>query len=131
MSHPPPGVRRWFVSRYKHRNGLLALLLSFPLAYGLKLLLLLCRAWTAYVVSPTSSGILRALGTGAGVYVQNLLPVIIAMIVGVLLWPKLGPVWARFVTRSTRRWRPLDAQLAFWCAALIILGYLVLYALLG
>jgi hypothetical protein len=106
-------------------------LLIFPLAYGLKLLLLLGWAGTVFTISPPVAGTAQTLRQMAGVYVHALLPVALGMVALLSLWPILGDAWTRIVLRDAAGYRPVDT-LALLCSAVTVAGgYALLYVLMG
>ncbi len=129
ISHPPTGLRRWLVQRHPRRAALVILLLSFPLAYGLKLLLLLGWAGTVFAVSPPSAGAAQTLREMSGLYVRNLLPVALGMVGLLSLWPVLGGFWTRVVAPDAAGGcRPVDTPAALVSALAIAGGYVLLRA---
>ncbi len=101
MSHPPHKLRRWMTLWSDGITGLAFLLLLFPLAYIIKLLMLLGWATTGHLmITSEIEDIVRALGSNINVYLEGIAPVWISMAVLLLLWPMISRYWEWLFCRN-------------------------------
>ena len=106
MSHPPVGLRAWFIRHYPRRVGLLGLLWLFPLAYVGRLLLLLGRATTVLVGMP-GVNVASVLAANVQVYFRTVAPIWLGAVALLLVWPVLAVGWERWSCGAwgTLSWR--------------------------
>ena len=73
--------------------GLVLLLLLFPLTYLIKLVLVLGRAIAVYVMYKPVSQMIPALMKNTGIYIKGITAIWMAMIMLILLWPRIVKYW--------------------------------------
>ena len=93
MSHPPNELRRWFAFQSNKSTGFVLLLLLFPLTYIIKLVLVLGRAIAVYVMYKPVSQMIPALMKNTGIYLKGITAIWLAMIILILLWPRIVKYW--------------------------------------
>lgn len=96
LSHPPNRLRR-AVARQGGKTSVLAIVLVlYPVAYLVRLAVLLVHATVVLTVTGAGAGRLaEALGRGTETYIDAVRPVWLAMTALVLMWPLLGVHWER------------------------------------
>ena len=95
LSHPPVRLRLWITHR-RHEHALAMLILLFPLAYVLRLLILHARAMAMYVSADLPvSELLGQFTANSMTYFTTLMPVLWTMAFVLVAWPWLQPYWLR------------------------------------
>lgn len=96
LSHPPDGLRRWAASRSWTSGGTVVLLLLFPLAYLLRLLIQSTWAIVTMAASFFEPGeIARQMMVNVGYALQNYERLWIFMALLIALWPFVTRPWQR------------------------------------
>ncbi|MDQ7858491.1 MAG: M48 family metalloprotease [Armatimonadota bacterium] len=122
MSHPPIRLRRFAAALAARGRGALLLLLLLPVAYVVRLALLVCWALAAFPLLGGAIDLGTWLQGNVRGYVAAIGRVWLPMAAFLLLWPRLAPHWQRV-------WLPADVatrpSLAGACvAAAVAVGVL-------
>lgn len=123
MTHPPISLRVWFAQQAPKRYGLVLLLLFFPLAYLIKLVLLQFLAIVNYAAYKPAEQIIAALIENTRTYFQTLAPFWVAMAGLLLLWPWLVVSWEGFFCRDRFKSEAIQNYPSFVVAGLGLLGF--------
>ena len=128
MSHPPVSMRRWSSSHSRSTNQFLFLLLLFPFAYIIKLILLHFMAIAALASISTGRELFQQLIDHTFVYFQASAPVWLAMGILFLMYPRVANVWEQRFSSDSKSVNLPQRREYFICALVVgccaLLGYL-------
>lgn len=96
LSHPPNWLRRAVARQGGKTSFLAVVLVLYPVAYLVRLAVLLVHATVVLAVTGAGTGRLgEALGRGIETYIDAVRPIWLAMTALVLMWPLFGVHWER------------------------------------
>jgi len=128
MSHPPVSMRRWFASHSGETNQFMFLLLLFPFAYIIKLILIHFRAIAALASFSSGRELFQEFIDNTVVYFQASAPVWLAMGIFLLTYPRVAKFWEQMFCSDSKSVNPLQCREYFICSLVVgccsLLGYL-------